>query len=162
MFLIMHIFPSMVAVSYTHLEISIIFQAAFSYLIPIFAFNNYFMSINDDILLLKLIQSCLLYTSFLGVQHLVPFVSVRLYGSPELAEEFQHHLSTSGTLGASLYTGMSQEHTGRVGYEDLVPWNYTHTLAGELSKAGYYTQCVGKMHVHPLRNNLDVYKRQPQ
>ncbi|MBS5333270.1 MAG: sulfatase-like hydrolase/transferase, partial [Subdoligranulum variabile] len=46
---------------------------------------------------------------------------------------------------ASLYTGMSQEHTGRVGYEDLVPWNYTHTLAGELSKAGYYTQCVGKM-----------------
>ena len=55
---------------------------------------------------------------------------------------------------ASLYTGMSQEHTGRVGYEDLVPWNYTHTLAGELSKAGYYTQCVGKMHVHPLRNNL--------
>ena len=47
---------------------------------------------------------------------------------------------------ASLYTGMSQEHTGRVGYEDLVPWNYTHTLAGELSKAGYYTQCVGKMH----------------
>lgn len=55
---------------------------------------------------------------------------------------------------ASLYTGMSQEHTGRIGYEDLVPWNYTHTLAGELSKAGYYTQCVGKMHVHPLRNNL--------
>ena len=35
-----------------------------------------------------------------------------------------------------------------------MPWNYTHTLAGELSKAGYYTQCVGKMHVHPLRNNL--------
>ena len=28
-----------------------------------------------------------------------------------------------------------------------------HTLAGELGKAGYYTQCVGKMHVHPLRNN---------
>lgn len=55
---------------------------------------------------------------------------------------------------ATLYTGMSQEHTGRVGYEDLVQWNYSHTLAGELSKAGYYTQCVGKMHVHPLRNNL--------
>ena len=55
---------------------------------------------------------------------------------------------------ATLYTGMSQEHTGRVGYEDLIPWEYPHTLAGELSKAGYYTQCVGKMHVHPLRNNL--------
>lgn len=58
---------------------------------------------------------------------------------------------------ASLYTGMSQAHTGRVGYEDLVPWNYPHTLAGELSRAGYYTQCVGKMHVHPLRNNLGFH-----
>ena len=38
---------------------------------------------------------------------------------------------------ATLYTGMSQEHTGRVGYEDLIPWEYPHTLAGELSKAGY-------------------------
>ena len=58
---------------------------------------------------------------------------------------------------ATLYTGMSQEHTGRVGYEDLVPWDYPHTLAGELSKAGYYTQCVGKMHVHPLRSNLGFH-----
>lgn len=52
---------------------------------------------------------------------------------------------------------MSQKKTGRVGYEDLIPWNYTHTLAGELSNAGYYTQCVGKMHVHPLRNNLGFH-----
>ena len=51
-------------------------------------------------------------------------------------------------------TQVCHRNTGRVGYEDLVPWDYTHTLAGELSKAGYYTQCVGKMHVHPLRNNL--------
>ena len=58
---------------------------------------------------------------------------------------------------ATLYTGMSQKKTGRVGYEDLVPWRYEHTLAGELSKAGYYTQCVGKMHVHPLRNNLGFH-----
>lgn len=58
---------------------------------------------------------------------------------------------------ATLYTGMSQRKTGRVGYQDLVPWNYEHTLAGELSKAGYYTQCVGKMHVHPLRNNLGFH-----
>ena len=34
---------------------------------------------------------------------------------------------------ATLYTGMGQKKTGRVGYEDLVPWNYEHTLAGELS-----------------------------
>lgn len=58
---------------------------------------------------------------------------------------------------ACLYTGMSQTHAGRVGYEDLVPWNYEHTLAGELARAGYYTQCVGKMHVHPLRNNLGFH-----
>ncbi|MGN0306863.1 MAG: arylsulfatase [Lachnospiraceae bacterium] len=58
---------------------------------------------------------------------------------------------------AMLHTGMSQEHTGRVGYEDGVRWNYAHTMAGELSKAGYYTQCVGKMHVHPLRNYLGFH-----
>lgn len=58
---------------------------------------------------------------------------------------------------ATLYTGMDQRGTGRVGYEDRIPWDYPHTLAGELSKAGYYTQCVGKMHVHPLRNNLGFH-----
>lgn len=58
---------------------------------------------------------------------------------------------------AALYTGMSQGRNGRVGYEDLVPWRYPHTLAGELSAAGYYTQCVGKLHVHPLRNNLGFH-----
>jgi arylsulfatase len=52
---------------------------------------------------------------------------------------------------AALFTGMSQRSHGRVGYQDCVPWNYSNTLAGELSKAGYYTQCVGKMHVHPER-----------
>lgn len=55
---------------------------------------------------------------------------------------------------ASLFTGLSQRHTGRVGYEDKVDWNYQKTLAGELAKDGYYTQCVGKMHVHPLRSQL--------
>nr|WP_318683905.1 arylsulfatase [uncultured Acetatifactor sp.] len=58
---------------------------------------------------------------------------------------------------AALHTGMSQERHGRVGYEDCVPWNYEHTMAGELSAAGYYTQCVGKMHVHPLRNYLGFH-----
>ena len=53
---------------------------------------------------------------------------------------------------ASLFTGLSQRHTGRVGYEDRVDWNYECTLAGELSKGGYDTQAVGKMHVHPLRS----------
>ncbi len=58
---------------------------------------------------------------------------------------------------AALHTGMEQSHHGRVGYEDNIPWNYPHTMAGELSKAGYYTQCVGKMHVHPLRNYLGFH-----
>ncbi|MDO4275503.1 MAG: arylsulfatase [Eubacteriales bacterium] len=58
---------------------------------------------------------------------------------------------------AALHTGMSQDHHQRVGYEDNIPWNYAHTLAGELSAGGYYTQCVGKMHVHPLRNYLGFH-----
>lgn len=53
---------------------------------------------------------------------------------------------------AALHTGLSQRGHGRLGYQDNVTWNYPNTMAGELSKAGYYTQCVGKMHVHPLRN----------
>lgn len=53
---------------------------------------------------------------------------------------------------ASVLTGMSQESTGRVGYEDKIPWNYEHTMPGEFAKAGYHTQCVGKMHTYPTRN----------
>ena len=58
---------------------------------------------------------------------------------------------------AALHTGMSQEHHRRVGYQDGIPWRYEHTIAKELSKNGYYTQCVGKMHVHPLRNYLGFH-----
>lgn len=53
---------------------------------------------------------------------------------------------------AAILTGLSQRSHGRVGYEDGVMWNYEHTIAGEFTKAGYHTQCVGKMHVHPARN----------
>ncbi len=55
---------------------------------------------------------------------------------------------------AALHTGLAQEHHKRTGYEDCVRWDYPHTLAGELGKSGYYTTCIGKMHVHPLRNYL--------
>lgn len=58
---------------------------------------------------------------------------------------------------AILMTGMTGAHTGRTGYQDGIRWDYPHTLAGELSKAGYYTQCVGKMHVHPLRKMLGFH-----
>ena len=55
---------------------------------------------------------------------------------------------------AALLTGLSPEHNKRVGYEDNVPWDYERTMAGELRKAGYYTCCVGKMHVYPVRRYL--------
>ncbi|MEG1639340.1 MAG: arylsulfatase [Ruthenibacterium sp.] len=55
---------------------------------------------------------------------------------------------------AVLHTGLSPRHAGRVGYQDRVDWNYGCTMAGEMKKAGYDTQCIGKMHVHPLRNHL--------
>ena len=58
---------------------------------------------------------------------------------------------------AALLTGLSQEHHGRVGYRDGVPWRYEHTLPGELARLGYYTQCVGKMHVHPLRSLMGFH-----
>lgn len=53
---------------------------------------------------------------------------------------------------ATILTGMSQKSHGRVGYEDGVSWNYENTIASEFSKAGYHTQCIGKMHVYPERN----------
>ena len=52
---------------------------------------------------------------------------------------------------ASLLTGMSQASTGRVGYEDKVPWNYENFLPESFQKAGYHTQAIGKMHVYPAR-----------
>lgn len=52
---------------------------------------------------------------------------------------------------AAILTGQSQTSHGRVGYQDGVPWQYEHTLPGELSANGYQTQCVGKMHVYPAR-----------
>ena len=55
---------------------------------------------------------------------------------------------------AALFTGLSQEHNGRVGYKDGVDWNYPITLAGEFSKNGYHTQAIGKMHVYPERKKV--------
>jgi arylsulfatase A-like enzyme len=55
---------------------------------------------------------------------------------------------------AALFTGLSQEHHGRVGYRDGVPWEYPTTMAGELGRAGYQTQAVGKMHVYPERRKM--------
>ena len=58
---------------------------------------------------------------------------------------------------AAILTGLSQESHGRVGYEDGVAWNYPVTLPGELARAGYHTQGVGKMHFHPPRSLMGFH-----
>lgn len=55
---------------------------------------------------------------------------------------------------ATLLTGMDQWHTGILGMgkgQSPMRSDYLHTLPGELAKAGYHTQGVGKMHYHPYR-----------
>lgn len=92
-------------------------------------------------------------------------------GHPDVKTPYLDHLASIGIrytnaytacpscipARCALHTGLSQEHHGRVGYEDRVAWDYPVTMAGELAKAGYYTQCVGKMHVHPLRNLMGFH-----
>lgn len=87
-------------------------------------------------------------------------------GHPDVKTPYLDSLAARGTLfgnaysalpsyipaRAALHTGLSQEKHGRIDYQDLAPFCYPHTMAGEISKAGYYTQCVDKMHVHPLHS----------
>lgn len=53
---------------------------------------------------------------------------------------------------AAIMTGLTQRSHGRVGYQDNVPWNYENIMPESFSKAGYHTQCVGKLHVYPTRS----------
>lgn len=56
---------------------------------------------------------------------------------------------------ASLLTGMNAWNTGITGmekHEGPMGVNYPHTLPGELTKAGYHTQGIGKMHFYPQRS----------
>ncbi len=55
---------------------------------------------------------------------------------------------------AALMTGLTPATHGRVGYADGVPWNYPVRMAGEFTRGGYQTECIGKMHVYPERNRL--------
>ncbi|MDS8132963.1 sulfatase-like hydrolase/transferase, partial [Streptococcus pneumoniae] len=55
---------------------------------------------------------------------------------------------------AALLTGLDQDKSGRVGYQDEVPWNFTNTLPKVFKDMGYQTECIGKMHVFPSRQRL--------
>lgn len=58
---------------------------------------------------------------------------------------------------ASLWTGLNQWHTGVLGMgrgQGPIPNDFPHTLAGELTKAGYRTHLVGKGHFHPHRTPM--------
>lgn len=51
----------------------------------------------------------------------------------------------------TVISGQHPERHGMVGYKDGVPFEVRHTLPGELARAGYHTQFVGNMHLHPHR-----------
>lgn len=58
---------------------------------------------------------------------------------------------------AILMTGQNQWHTGVLGMgrgQGPIPNDFPHTLAGELSQAGYRTHLVGKGHFHPQRTSM--------
>ena len=49
-----------------------------------------------------------------------------------------------------LMTGTAPAANGVVGFKSA-QWNPPHTLAGELSRAGYQTEMIGKLHMNPKR-----------
>lgn len=56
-----------------------------------------------------------------------------------------------------LWSGQNQWHTGVLGMgrgQGPIPHDFPHTLAGELTRAGYRTHLVGKGHFHPQRTQM--------
>ncbi|WP_224271009.1 arylsulfatase [Haloprofundus salinisoli] len=53
----------------------------------------------------------------------------------------------------SLLTGQTPATNGAPGWVET-PWEFEHTLPGELRKAGYQTKLVGKIHSVPIRNHV--------
>lgn len=86
-------------------------------------------------------------------------------GHPDVKTPFLDSLAAQGTFfdraysacptcvpaRATLFTGQTPGHHGRVGYEDGISWNFPHMMPQEFRDAGYQTACVGKLHVHPPR-----------
>ncbi|MEE2658451.1 MAG: arylsulfatase [Candidatus Latescibacterota bacterium] len=61
----------------------------------------------------------------------------------------------------TLMSGMAPAAQGMVGFQGGVEWNPPATLAGELSRAGYQTEMIGKLHLHPLRRRYGFQHMQP-
>ncbi len=64
---------------------------------------------------------------------------------------------------AILWSGQSQWHTGVLGMgrgQGPIPNDFPHTLAGELTNAGYRTHLVGKGHFHPQRTPMGFETRE--
>lgn len=64
---------------------------------------------------------------------------------------------------ANLFTGLSPDKTGFLGYRDGVEWGYANMLPQLLRDNGYQTHCVGKTHFFPQRKHcgfegLDSYE----
>ena len=58
---------------------------------------------------------------------------------------------------AAIWSGQTQWHTGVLGMgrgQGPIPNDFPHTLAGELTQAGYRTHLVGKGHFHPQRASM--------
>ncbi len=49
-----------------------------------------------------------------------------------------------------LMSGQEPAANGAVGFAPFDEWNPPHTLAGELGKAGYQTEMIGKLHLFPI------------
>lgn len=92
-------------------------------------------------------------------------------GNPIVQTPYLDHLATTGTrfrhayaatpscipARASLWSGQSPWHTGILGMgagQGLMPNDFPHTLAGELTKAGYHTKLIGTGHFHPYRASM--------
>lgn len=51
----------------------------------------------------------------------------------------------------TLFSGQAPDAHGMVGMKGNVPWHPAHTLPGELARAGYQTEMIGKLHLFPQR-----------
>ncbi len=88
-----------------------------------------------------------------------------LNGHPVLSTPNLDYLGQSGNNFTRAYTevpscigarrtmlsGMRPVHHGMLGYHGDVEWDLPHSLPGELTRAGYQTQLVGKLHMFPYR-----------